>query len=280
MYLTTSQVPSVYQWDSSSRYPTPDPGSAASNCGPTCITFIANFYRDRSYGIYATRRLVVDDPTRGTSANEQRDMLKARGVPAYIGQPDVEEMHRLVGSGRRPIVVGLWMAKVPAEIRDHPFLGMHAIVLRRTVVKNGVVGFEVLDPNFSRNIRPDPDEGKKFYPDWVIRSAFVNRVGSTSRGWAVIPAAEKELPDQFSEEVEMALLERFRPDPVPRRFPVKKGTSIYDGPGTRYPKRFTLPTDDYFQLVGWATDEQGRDTGWVWASRPGQIGVFAIPPEH
>ena len=51
-YTHVDQVPSIYQWDPSSRLPPPDPGNADVNCAPTCVTFIANFMRDASFALW------------------------------------------------------------------------------------------------------------------------------------------------------------------------------------------------------------------------------------
>lgn len=184
-------TPVHLQWDPSSRLPLPDPGSAPNNCGPTTIVNIAHFYRDTEYGIYATRRLAVSDDYRGTSVNEQAEMLRRRGVPCSIGQPNVFTIHNLVGGGARPILAGLDMAKVPEYIAGHPFRGKHAIEILQTAYTNDgrSRGFLVRDPNFNRTYRIDPTGGQRFYPDWVIDVSFTD-----SGMWAVIPDKVKLLP--------------------------------------------------------------------------------------
>ena len=185
-YTSALQAPKRFQWELSSA------PSKAENCGPTCITFIAGFYKDRWYGIEATRLLVTGSGT-PTNAWQQAAMLEARGVPASVREiTSTAEMHGLVDSGRRPIVIGVEMSRVPDVFRDHPFLGWHAITLMGRAVVDGTVGFWVNDPNFSPpgGIRPDPDRGMKFYPDWVIASAYI----SNSPRFAIVPDSAKPLP--------------------------------------------------------------------------------------
>jgi hypothetical protein len=191
VYTHVDQTPSIYQWDPSSRLPLPDWGNAGANCGPTCVTFVANFYRDANFGINATRTLSGARNYVGTSISQQRAMLQGRGVPCYVSQPSVTQMRSLVASGRRPIVVGLYMARVPSAVRGHPFTGMHSVVLRRTRTVNGVRGFDVLDPNFSKKTgRIDPTNGHRFYSEAIVSYAFYEAtIGS--RSWALIPSIEK-----------------------------------------------------------------------------------------
>lgn len=184
MYTSAVSSPHRFQWEANAA------PSQATNCGPTCATKIAQFYRDTWYGIEATRRLVTpSNSTMGTSASQQRDMLIRRGVPATVRQlASVSELHTLTDSGRRPTIIGMLMSRVPSIYRDHPFMGMHAVA----VMDGAAGGFWVNDPNFSPagGIRPDPDRGRKWYPDYVIQEAFIN---STAR-IAVVPNALKALP--------------------------------------------------------------------------------------
>ncbi|HXS47539.1 MAG TPA: hypothetical protein VN756_08755 [Solirubrobacterales bacterium] len=186
MVTYATQSTKRYQWEDNSKY------SQSWNCGPTCATFIASFYKSVYYGIEATRKLVAP-PQTATSVTQQRDMLVKRGVPASVVQIDsLAELHSLVDSGRRPVILGIEMSRVPSSYRDHTFIGWHAVVVMSGATNNGVRGFWINDPNFSPpgGIRPDPDRGMKWYPDWVIQSAVIN---NTQR-WAVVPSAAKPLP--------------------------------------------------------------------------------------
>lgn len=186
MVTYATQSTKRFQWEDNSR------SSQSWNCGPTCVTFIASYYRGTFYGIEKTR-LLIAPPQTATSCVQQRDMLIARGVPSAFKQIDtLAEMHQLVDSGRRPIIVGILMSRVPSNYRDHPFLGWHAVTVMSGATNNGVRGFWVNDPNFSPagGIRPDPDRGQKWYPDWVMQAAFMNN----SPRWSVIPNSPKPLP--------------------------------------------------------------------------------------
>ncbi len=183
-YLAAATSPHRYQWESNAS------PSQSVNCGPTCVTKIAQFYRDTWYGIQATRRLVTPELYRGTSANQQASMLAKRGVSNSIVRIDsLSQLRQIVGSGRRPILIGMQMARVSAVYRDHPFLGWHAVTVLSSGTLNGYGGFWVNDPNFSPpgGIRPDPDRGRKWYPDWVMQHALINNYPR----WAVVPRAAK-----------------------------------------------------------------------------------------
>lgn len=210
VYLSALQTPVHLQWDPSSRLPLPDPGSASYNCGPTTIVNIAHFYRDQPFGIYDTRRLAVWDNYRGTSVNEQAEMLRQRGVPCHIDQPNLFEIHNLVGGGRRPILLGLDMAKVPEYVAGHPFRGHHAVEILQTAYTNEgrSRGFWVRDPNFNRTYRTDPTGGQRFYADWIIDVAFCN-----SGMWGVVPDRVKDVPSSSLPSTTKA-----DGDPAPMKF--------------------------------------------------------------
>jgi hypothetical protein len=183
-------TPVHLQWDPSSRLPLPDPGSAPNNCGPTTIVNIAHYYRDESFGIYLTRRLGTTDDWRGTSVNEQAEMLRRRGVPCFISQMPLWAVHKYVGSGNRPILAGLDMAKVPLSVAGHPFRGKHAVEILQTAWRNNGEsrGVLVRDPNFNRTYRTAPTGGQRWYPDWVIDVAFC-KAGM----WGVVPEKAKDV---------------------------------------------------------------------------------------
>lgn len=168
VYTDASLSPARYQWEENSA------PSKSTNCGPACVTKIAQFYKDTWYGIEATRRLVAD-PEVPTTAAQQREMLIKRGVPASVRSVStLKELHGLVDVGRRPSIIGVQMSRVPPNFRDHPFLGMHALCVLAGGTRDGVRGFWINDPNFSPpgGIRPDPDNGRKWYPDWVLQAAM------------------------------------------------------------------------------------------------------------
>lgn len=187
MYITPLDVPTRYQWDPDSRHPLPDPGTAPGNCGVTCVTHIAQYYRDQWFGIYTTRRLVVSDDTQlFTSVGDQAWMLSKRGVPNHILRPGIGEITRILATERRPVAIGMDMSKVPLSIAGHPFRGSHGVLLRANGIKNGVRGKWAMDPNFNRTYRRDPTEGRRFYPDSVLGIAYYD-----AGKWAIVPASDK-----------------------------------------------------------------------------------------
>ncbi len=177
-YRTAIEAPTHYQWDPDSRLPTPDPGSAPNNCGPTSVVNIAHAYTGKAFGIYATRRLATAADYRGTSVGEQKIMLEKRGVPCLFAQITLAGIKQRLETSRWPVLVGMWYAYVPYEVAGHSFRGWHAVEL----LQNVVGGVLVRDPNFNTTFRRDPTDGKRFYPDWVIKKAYVD-----THGWALTP---------------------------------------------------------------------------------------------
>ena len=193
-YRSTLEFPLRMQWESSSRLPPPDPGTAPGNCGPTCVTMVAQFYRDVSYGIYSTRYLANKTLALSTSIGEQRTMLQLRGVPCIISRPSIDTITSILRTQKRPIIIGMRMLYVPLSVAGHPFRGDHAVVLRANAVRNGVAGKLVADPNFSTYTgRTDPTNGFRFYSDSTIQAAYYN-----PGLWAILPTKDKVvngLPD-------------------------------------------------------------------------------------
>lgn len=186
-YETALDAPYRRQWDPDSRLPLPDPGTAPGNCGVTCVAMAAQFYTEKWTGIFAIRRQVLGYNLKlSTSIGEQREMLRRQGVESVISQPSLASIRELVKTGRRPVLLGLDMSKVPAEIRGHAFTGWHAILIRANA---GTSALLAADPNFNTTFRVDPTDGRRKYPNWVIQRAF-NDAG----GWALIPAEIKPLP--------------------------------------------------------------------------------------
>jgi hypothetical protein len=91
-----------------------------------------------------------------------------------------------VARGRRPLVLGLFMEKVPYLVAGHNFRGWHAVEVLGLHGSDGVL---VRDPNFNRTYRTDPTDGKRPYPNWDITAAITN-VG----GWGLIPLEPKPDP--------------------------------------------------------------------------------------
>lgn len=210
LYRSAAATPVSYQWDPDSRYPLPDPGSAPDNCGPSAIENVAEFYTNKSFGIYRTRKLAAASYG-PTSFYEQMMMLTKRGVPCVQWRGSVATLRSIVSGGRQPMVIGMLYAYVPDSIAGHPFNGWHAVEVLDTARRNGVDGFWIRDPNFNRTYRPDPTAGHRFYPDWVIQSAFVN-----AGGWGIKPNKPKSI-------VRYA---RLNGDGIHVRYgPGKKGTS-------------------------------------------------------
>ncbi len=179
VYSSALTAPKRFQFEENSAPSKPE------NCGPTCVTAIAGFYKDRYYGIETTRRLVTGCCT-PTSAWQQAEMLRKRGVPCSVREINsLAELRMLTGNGRRPTLIGIQMSRVPPSVRGHDFQGWHAVL----VLAAPTGGFWLTDPNFSPagGIRPDPDRGQKWYSDAVMQNAFINN----SPRYSVVPDAAK-----------------------------------------------------------------------------------------
>lgn len=180
MYTSALAAPPRYQWEANSA------PSQAYNCGPTCVARIAQFYKDKWFGIEAIRRLVTTC-CHSTTYRQQAAMLTKAGVPAgLVNITSIKQLRSIVGSGRRPVILALKMSRIPASVRGHSFLGWHAVVCVTTATVNGVSGFYINDPNFS-TYRPDRTGGKRFYSDAVLQYAFINN----TEHWAIVPYAAK-----------------------------------------------------------------------------------------
>jgi hypothetical protein len=277
--------------DAPARYQSePSSTSKSQNCGVTVAAAIADFYTDRRHDIEEGRGLIaglgpfslgpgttVVGAPRDTPTNswQQAEMLRRWGVPCQVVKfSTVGQLHAIVDSGRRPLLLGLNFEHVNTTVAGHSFGDWHAIKLRTSTTSGGARGFLVNDPNFWPS-RPDPTNGRRFYPDAVVQHALA-KSGLCA---GVVPLVAK--PDtSFTEEHEMAILSRIRPD-VPRDFTVRAGTVLRRGPGEQYPEHWRVPADEAFRLVGWDIDPQTKaETKWVAASRRDGTGIFFVPPVH
>lgn len=169
MYTSVDQVPRRSQWEGNSWPNQP------FNCGPTCVAWEADYYRDAVFGIEETRNLATLRDGDGTSAEEQAVMLAKRGVPCHVEQPSMAQLKAHLNT--RPVVIGMLMSSIPAAVRGHSFLGVHAVVGRKNAVVNGVSGIMVMDPNFGYGHTPDATNGNRFYPDsYVLNARLVNGI--------------------------------------------------------------------------------------------------------
>lgn len=188
-WTDASHSPGRFQWENSSGNPW---ASQSNNCGPTSVTKIADFYNDTLFGIEQTRYLATGC-CQPTTCSQQSVMMAKRGVPnraMYFNT--LGEIDAMVGwDGRRPILIGMLMSRVPYGIKDHPFDGWHAVAVLKQAERNGVSGYLINDPNFSPagGYRPDPDHGVKFYPRWALDYAFIQNAPR----WGVAPYNPKEI---------------------------------------------------------------------------------------
>lgn len=184
MYKYAVDTPVSYQWDEDSRLPLPDPGSAPDNCGPAAVENVGHYYTDEPYGVFRTRRLAAADYG-PTTFGQQREMLERRGVPCYITKLSLENLRAIVRGGQRPIIVGMNFAYIPDDIAGHPFNGWHAVEVLDVDGDDHVL---IRDPNFNRTYRKDPTNGRRRYPNWVIRAALAH-----DGCWCIVPFSSKKV---------------------------------------------------------------------------------------
>jgi hypothetical protein len=118
-------------------------------------------------------------------------MLSKRGIPASVQTPSAAQLSALVQSGRRPVIIGMKMSLVPAAYRGHPFLGVHAVVVRYNATVKGVPGKIIMDPNFDYGHTLDGTNGFRWYPDSIVDQA---RSGPGTNRAAVVPTNLKVVP--------------------------------------------------------------------------------------
>ena len=185
-YVRATDPPPRYQWEHWDS----EPPNGSINCNATSCTYIVDFYRDATHNINALRRMVgaVDGHT--FSCAQVKAALAAYGIPAYTAQLSFAGLKSLLSTGRRPVLVGLWEARVPPAVRGHVFTGMHGVVMLANTWRNGVSGILVMDPNFNPPYRDDPTHGERFYPDAVVAWAMYDyNLRKTS--YAVVPLNPK-----------------------------------------------------------------------------------------
>lgn len=259
VYRLAQDAPARYQWEANSA------PSQSWNCGPTCVTRIACYYRDTWLGIEATRKLVAS-PMTATNAWQQAEMLRKRGVPCSAREINsLDEAHGLVGGGRRPILIGVQMLRVPASVRGHNFLGWHAIVLVVSVVRGGLRGFLVNDPNFNPPgvaYGTDPARGLRFYSDAVLQGAWI----ANSPRYCVVPNAPKVVAAPSPPPPSVATMEAWQ---VPLRYRPVSGTAVIkNGKGFRTKASTSQPFVGIFhantplRLIGRFDDQPSTFDPW------------------
>lgn len=179
-----------WQWESdSTSSPPPDPGNAPWNCGPTAIAKILEFYKDRAYNVNGVRRAAGVPDRAPTNVADQARMATLLGVPCTVQRLTVTELKNLIRGGRRPVLVGMEMGRIPAAIRGHSFLGAHAVAMLDVNSRGDFIGN---DPNFSpRTGRTDPTNGKRVYPASVVAYAMSSPL---TQNLCVVPKAAKKIP--------------------------------------------------------------------------------------
>lgn len=189
--INAIDAPHRSQWEDSSgtfEY------SQKYNCGPTCASFIAGYYHDGKPSIEHTRTLAGVPRGRGTTYPEQARMLGARKIPAVLVDClSIDHLKRLVKNGRRPIILAIYMGRVPLAYRGYNFSLWHSITLLGFSVKNGVEGAMLNDPNFV-----DKKRCRRWWPNWVLQQAFLDNVQS----WAIVPHEKKHVVVVFDEGVD------------------------------------------------------------------------------
>ncbi len=194
-YANALAAPNRQQFEVNSQW------SQSWNCGPTCVSFIGGAFNGTRPGIEQNRRNIAGTgpynvtgtgyvygapPQTPTTAWQQATMLQRLGVPCSVRYLDsIAQLHGLVDSNRRPTLIGILMARVPAGVRGHSFTGWHAVVVISGGYLNGTRGFWVMDPNF-----PAGGPSRRFYSDAVMQYAWA----ANAPRWGVVPTNAMPLP--------------------------------------------------------------------------------------
>lgn len=182
-----------FQWEPSSGTPE---RSAANNCGPTGSSQQADYYRepDTPFAIERQRDRAGIPHGVPTNAWQQAEILEVHNIPAEVVEIDsLAELDALVGTGRRPVGIGVLCSRMTAKTRGHSFLGWHRITIlkrsRRFVWRRmrWVYGYRYTDPNFNPQYRPDPKKGHRFISRRELKHVFIEN----SPRYAIVPTRRK-----------------------------------------------------------------------------------------
>lgn len=185
VFISPLQTESELQWDPDSA---PNQGT---NCGPSSIEKIANYYKDLAkYGIERTRNLATSRDGTGTNITEQSLMLTRRGIPNTTQRLNPTEIKNYLKTSRRPLGLLLVMSYIPDDIKGNSFDGTHTVTALANGVVNGESGIWVNEPNQHRD-RPKYRKNR-FFPDqyWIKASAAFGR-------WVIVPDKDKVIPTRL-----------------------------------------------------------------------------------
>lgn len=250
VYTNPAQVPGTFQ----SR-----PDSAPNknyNCGPSSVTHISRFFRDRDFGINATRMLAVAQNARGTLPSERAEMLIKRGVPCKADRIGGSQLITLVRT--RPVSVSMLMGKIPYPYRRYSFAGLHELVAVATRSDtNGVAEMAFMDPNYGW---PDGETGYAPRYIWMPYKVWYPAFTATG-GWAVVPAFPKDIATRR---------------PYVKKCTAKTIVNVRTGPGLTYKRVTSLSQGASFKSTwletkGGAYVANGKTrTDWLAFNRDGR----------
>lgn len=214
MYLLPSRVPGTYQ----SR-----PDSAPNkpyNCGPASVVHTARFYKDRDYGINATRQLGCPHTKVGTYPYERQIMFEKLGIKAKADRYSIPQLVALLHQ-KRWGTASFHMAKIPSPYRQYSFTGYHEMAI--VGVKSGdSPDIAVMDPNYGW-----PDGSTGYRPQYIwLPFAIWSVAYKAAGGWAVIADAAKVIPSR-------------RPY-VKKCTVTSNGVNVRTGPGLSYTRVTSL----------------------------------------
>lgn len=247
MYTSTLQHPPNSQYDPDSA---PDQNF---NCGPTTVTNVSKFYRDRDFGIEETRRLATSSHSRGTTVSERKLMMSRRGVPCSVLHLTPTQVKAKL-DGKRSMDLALLMSKIPLAIRKRPFTGSHSVEAIAKGVVNGLPGIWVNNPDFHRD-RGEPS--RYFYADryWIPAYDALGR-------FCVVPDKDKVITTRRA---------------YVRKLRTTSGLNARSGPGTSYSIVRVLPSGYVFtsrelETAGGSYTANGvRRRDWVSFSLNGRL---------
>jgi len=203
------------------------------NCGPTTVTNVLKFHKDRDFPIEATRNLATSQNGTGTTSGQRKIMMEKRGLASAVRYINATQVRQLL-NGKRAFEISLLMSMIPLSIRKRPFAGSHSVMAESKGYRNGQRGIWVKNPDFHRS-RGEPS--RYFYPDkyWIpaFHALGKNWLGRTG-GWAVVPDKDKVISTRVAYK---------------KSCTTKAGLNARSGPSTRHSIVKTLPAGYRFTSI-------------------------------
>lgn len=177
-----------------SQFSTDSAPCQKSNCQPTSVAMIANYYLDRTVTPAQGRTAMGLNTCGGTFPNQGAKGLTTLGVPASWGHVNETVVKTKLQQGI-PVILAIVYSYITGR-QDKQCTTNHAVVAIALAVQNGVSGIIVRDPDHWQT-KPTSQGGAipnhDFWPDsqWIPAFYACNGNVSGGLGWAVYPLKAK-----------------------------------------------------------------------------------------